>query len=245
MRIAKPDPLSIRRRKPAGPGPSKGATQPLGRRPGRNDTRETILNAAERTFSACGFTGTSLRQLAEEAAVNQSLIFHYFGSKEGLYRAVFLRRGQQLVHDRLALLTNLEKRDGEPPTVKDLVRAYLTPAFDLKRQGQAGIHFLNLQARLHTEPTELTEDLRAALYDEPMQRYVAALQHAMPEIDARTLYWLMVFSIGAYLYTIADLHRMRVLSGEARDGGHDLDETLAQLIVFITGGLTATPQGGR
>lgn len=221
---------------------SREAPRP-GRRPGRTDTRETILDAAERAFSARGFAGASLRQLADEGGVNQALIFHYFGSKEGLYRAVFLRRGKQLAQDRLTLLTELEKRTGGAPSVEDLVRAYLTPAFDLKRTGETGIPFLNLQARLHTEPAELTEDLRAELYDEPMRRYVVALQAAMPGMDAKTLHWRMVFSIGAYLYTIADLHRMRVLSGDAKGGPSDLDESFAQLVRFITGGLAADAPG--
>jgi AcrR family transcriptional regulator len=62
------------------------------RRPGTHargeDTRRRILETALAIFAAQGYEGTSTRQLAERAGVNLPAIQYYFGSKEGLYRAV-------------------------------------------------------------------------------------------------------------------------------------------------------------
>ena len=52
------------------------------------DTRRRILEAALEIFAAEGYEGTSTRLLAERAGVNLPAIQYYFGSKEGLYRAV-------------------------------------------------------------------------------------------------------------------------------------------------------------
>jgi AcrR family transcriptional regulator len=52
------------------------------------DTRRRILETALEIFAAEGYEGTSTRQLAERAGVNLPAIQYYFGSKEGLYRAV-------------------------------------------------------------------------------------------------------------------------------------------------------------
>jgi len=52
------------------------------------DTRRRILETALEIFAAEGYQGTSTRQLAERAGVNLPAIQYYFGSKEGLYRAV-------------------------------------------------------------------------------------------------------------------------------------------------------------
>lgn len=69
-------------------------------RPGGNargeDTRRRILDAALDLFGSLGFEATSTRTLAERAGVNLPAIQYYFGSKEGLYRAVI----QQIV-DRI------------------------------------------------------------------------------------------------------------------------------------------------
>lgn len=53
-----------------------------------NNTKEEILKAALATFLAKGFVGASISQIAKEAEVNQSLIYHHFKSKEDLWVCV-------------------------------------------------------------------------------------------------------------------------------------------------------------
>lgn len=57
-----------------------------GRDPER--TRRGILDAALREFSAKGISGARVDAIAERAGTNKRMIYHYFGSKDGLYRAV-------------------------------------------------------------------------------------------------------------------------------------------------------------
>ena len=52
------------------------------------DTRRRLIEAAIEAFGTHGFDGTTTRMLAEQAAVTLPSIQYYFGSKEGLYRAV-------------------------------------------------------------------------------------------------------------------------------------------------------------
>jgi AcrR family transcriptional regulator len=52
------------------------------------DARRRILEAALEMFAVHGYEGASTRLLAERAGVNLPAIQYYFGSKEGLYRAV-------------------------------------------------------------------------------------------------------------------------------------------------------------
>src|SRR6266516_7965980 len=56
-----------------------------GRRPGNQDTREAILDAARSAFSELGFDGASIRAIATSAGVDPALVHHYFGSKEQLF----------------------------------------------------------------------------------------------------------------------------------------------------------------
>ncbi len=51
-------------------------------------TREQILSAAFAEFAARGLGGARVRDIAERAQANKAMIYHYFGDKEGLYRAV-------------------------------------------------------------------------------------------------------------------------------------------------------------
>lgn len=52
------------------------------------DTRRRLIQAALEVFAAEGYEGATTRRLAERAAVKLPAIPYYFGSKEGLYRAV-------------------------------------------------------------------------------------------------------------------------------------------------------------
>lgn len=51
-------------------------------------TKERILDAAIEEFSAKGFAGARVSEIAARAGVNQQLITYYFDSKEGLYREI-------------------------------------------------------------------------------------------------------------------------------------------------------------
>lgn len=51
-------------------------------------TRKKILRAASALFLKKGFDGVSISEIAKAAEINQSLIYHYFESKEGLWKEV-------------------------------------------------------------------------------------------------------------------------------------------------------------
>ena len=52
------------------------------------ETREAILEAAEHIFADEGLEGARTEAIAAAAGVNKALLYYYFGSKDGLYRAV-------------------------------------------------------------------------------------------------------------------------------------------------------------
>jgi len=55
-------------------------------------TRDNILEAAEQIFVISGFSGSSMKRIAEKAAVAKSLLYHYFASKQELWDEVIKRR---------------------------------------------------------------------------------------------------------------------------------------------------------
>ncbi|HKK27778.1 MAG TPA: helix-turn-helix domain-containing protein [Gemmatimonadota bacterium] len=61
------------------------------------DAREAILEAAHEVFVRRGTSGARMREIAGAADVNQALLHYYFGSKEGLARAVFGRAARRLM----------------------------------------------------------------------------------------------------------------------------------------------------
>jgi AcrR family transcriptional regulator len=51
-------------------------------------TQKKILTAAQELFAKEGYAATSISTIAAKAKINQSLIYHHFGSKELLWKAV-------------------------------------------------------------------------------------------------------------------------------------------------------------
>jgi AcrR family transcriptional regulator len=63
-----------------------------GRRPASNqidtNTRSSIIAAARTLFAQHGLEGTSVREVAEAANVNNAMIYYHFADKVDMYRAV-------------------------------------------------------------------------------------------------------------------------------------------------------------
>jgi len=55
-------------------------------------TRDRILAAALKEFAAKGFHGARVDLIARRARINKRMLYHYFGDKEGLFKAVLRRK---------------------------------------------------------------------------------------------------------------------------------------------------------
>ena len=59
-------------------------------------SRERLLKAGEKLFAERGPGAASVAMIARDAHLNRRMLYHYFGSKEGLYQAVIRRAYEQL-----------------------------------------------------------------------------------------------------------------------------------------------------
>ncbi len=69
--------------------------------------RDEILAAAADEFGRAGYAGARMERIAAAAAVNKQLLFHYFGSKDGLFEAA--------LQNLLQRLEPADPGDGDPP----------------------------------------------------------------------------------------------------------------------------------
>ncbi len=96
------------------------------------DTREQLIKTASRLFGEKGFEAVSTRELAKEADVNIAMIAYYFGSKEGLFKAIIEERFPKSV----AQLRTIQKMDG---TAWDKISAVIDFYID-KIMGDGSFH---------------------------------------------------------------------------------------------------------
>lgn len=64
------------------------APQAEGPRRTKRSTRELLLAAAREEFARRGLEGARVDDIARRAGVNKQLVYHHFGNKDDLYRAV-------------------------------------------------------------------------------------------------------------------------------------------------------------
>ena len=85
------------------------------------EARARIAAAAESLFAARGYDGTAIRDIAKTAGVNGAMIHYYFGSKEGLYRAILEAAASKV---RALLVDTSSRADSTSDRLASFVDAY-------------------------------------------------------------------------------------------------------------------------
>ena len=63
----------------------------------KEQRRQQIINAAERAFTAKGFSGATIENIAEEAELSPATLYLYFKNKDELYASLNLKMLKVLV----------------------------------------------------------------------------------------------------------------------------------------------------
>jgi AcrR family transcriptional regulator len=162
------------------PVTARSAHDPAPKRRRRREPAEKqarILAAAQRLFAARGVLATTTADIAGAAEVSEGIVFHHFGSKEGVLVAVAAQYGRGLAD---AMLAAGAREQGEPGA-----EAMLREAFAYVRERGA------LSRLLMLAPAAL--DLSSAIHAtrEPIVAAIAGtLERLQPEglvrpLDAR------------------------------------------------------------
>jgi len=77
--------------------------QKMGREAAREETRETILDAAERLLTRYGYGKMTMSDLAEEAGVGVGTIYLYFSGKADTAVAAIARSNQSVLEEQVRL----------------------------------------------------------------------------------------------------------------------------------------------
>lgn len=91
-------------------------------------SRDRIVTSAITEFARHGYSGARVDRIANLAAVNKRMIYHYFGSKQGLWEEVAdcpeLAEADFETRSRVSLYRSLEvsAKNGAASVVKDLKR---------------------------------------------------------------------------------------------------------------------------
>ncbi len=157
--------------------------------------RTALIGAAAVLFAERGYDATPVAAIAQTAGVSSGTVFHYFGDKRGLFRAVF---ESDLPETRAMVARH---RDAPDPltAILDLVGELVTPALD---PGAAGL-VVEVVRQVGHDP------LLADVLAEDEQIVEDGLRHLLerardsidPDLDpVSTATWVRAVVDSAYLY---------------------------------------------
>ena len=215
------------------PSPRRGRPRKV--RAANGDTRETIMDAAEDLFSKHGFHGVTMREVARKAEVDQALLHYYFGTKAGLFDAMFLRRAEVINRIRLDALDAYERRAGDAMTVEGCMEAFLGPLFAWAMTGGPGWrNYFALLAQVNATP-EWGGATMTRYFDPVVERLLDMLRRALPEAADVDLFWCYNFLSGAMTLSLSETGRIdRLSNGLCRS--EDMEALFHRFVPFAAAG---------
>jgi AcrR family transcriptional regulator len=199
------------------------------------ETKDKILDTAQRLIGEQGYASTSVRQIITEAGVNLAAIHYHFGGKEELLDAVIARKAGPVNAERLARLERVEKEAGaKPVAVRKVLEAFLIPMAETADQNPT---FVKLMGRMMAEG-KLVEIVQRHFH-EVVERFVGALRRSLADLPEDEFRWRMHFMFGAMAQTMMFGVHSDVI-GLSADAG-DFRGRIERLITFVAAGFEAAP----
>jgi AcrR family transcriptional regulator len=197
--------------------------------------RERILDQAQRVFADFGYDGASLRQIAEAAGVPVALLSYHFGSKDGLYRAVFYRRAPTIVEQRRAGIAIAMSEPDLDRRLELLVKVLVVPWLWLRARDKDS-SLGRLVAHEATDPNSEARGILRDLLDPVAYEIMAAFGSALPGRTPEDVAWAYQFMLGAMVYVMSDVGRIARLS-KGRCRPDDEEAAAAHMVAFLTAGI--------
>ncbi len=205
------------------------------------DTKQRLLDVAERLFATGGFHATSLRAITCAAEVNLAAVNYHFGSKEALLEAVMARRLGPLNvirQDRLEQVAQRAVAEGEKPDLRALWTAFITPTLELRRPESGAEYFLSLIGQVLADTNGVLMQVFLRQMSPLFQRLFELTCQALPGVPRQTLFWRVHFAIGSMSHLMRSNDRVPV-KPEGVDTDVDIDAITEMLLDYTLAGLEA------
>jgi AcrR family transcriptional regulator len=191
----------------------------------KQDRRQDILTAAMQLFAKKGFRGTTTRDLAYQAGVNEAIIFRHFNNKEMLYRAILQHKAGEDAERRCEELEKLAAGNDDVRFFETIGRTFL----ERHEQDSSFMRLLLFSALEEHELSEMFVTIMTVR--NPLANYIrrriedGAFRPMNPELAAR-----------AFFGMFASFVLWQEIFGLKKTHPHDRDEVVRTFVsIFLAG----------
>lgn len=208
------------------------------------ETRDRILDAAELLFARHSLYGVTVRNVAQKAGVDTALIHYYFGTKRGMFDAVFARRSEGINDARFAAMAEYEASCDGKVSVEGALRAFLSPILANDRQPDPGWKNFSALVALANNSQEWGGEMMSRYFDKVILRLIELLKKALPMARDEDLFWAYQMFSGSLMVLQAQTGRIELLSG-GLCRSDDVDAFAERLVAFGAAGFHAVAERRR
>lgn len=184
------------------------------------DTKDKILDVAERLFAARGIENVTLRDITSEAGVNLAAVHYHLGSRDDLLRAIFVRRMMPLLQERLDRLAGAARSEDLKVRVEHIVRAFVEPAmaYDCATEDYL-VHRLITRLAVYevTNPVDVFDYVLRDCH----ARFLAAFAEVLPHLGMDQVRYRFEFMFGLVSHATS----LRAKLGANEEGFHGISDS--------------------
>jgi AcrR family transcriptional regulator len=207
------------------------------------ETKDKVIDAAERLLADYGFYGITIRMVAEGAGIDTSLLHYHFVNKQGLFDAVLQRRADVVTRVCMESMEAYLKACRGKVTVDGALESYVRPILNLLANGDDGWrNYFALLAQISNAST-WGGTIMARHFDPMVKRFIELLRIAFPDAAPIEFYWSYHFFVGSLMSTLANTGRIEPLSGHTVRTG-DLASLEPRLLTYTVAGIRRLCTGG-
>jgi len=201
---------------------------------------ERIAAVATRLFAAKGYNGVSLRAIATAAGVPVSLIPYHFGSKEGLYRALWESWMGRVPAELLLRSKPQPTSASREARLRSVVQAFFEGPRRLLLQ-PGGARFVAIMVREAHDPSAASRGLVQEFIRPNALRFRAELARTLPGIEAQALDAGFEMMVSALRIVI----EREPVSGARKPDAARVEKLVGVLTEFVLGGCLRLVVGRR
>ena len=203
-----------------------------------DQTRTSILGAAERLYAERGFGDVTLRDIVAEAGVNLAAVNYHFGSKDELIAELFVTRSLATNRERLNELRAAEAAGGGRAAVDAILRALVGPTLrGCLGPGNERSSAARFMIRASIESVPPIRRIKNREVDH-LRKFAAAMRRSLPGRNQVDLYWGLHFALAMAHQTIRDSERLTKWSEGKCDLG-DVQGIIDRVVEVAAMALTA------